>query len=335
MKKSYLILIILLVTSIWLSSAQSEKKILYKKLYNSIKSTQDFIEPQWKMNFYFQDGTGAKDTLSIGYDSSANQYSSQIDPQFDEGWQQIDTTQFNVYIYKYAETGSGMYPTYPPIDIDIVRKTSISSWPFPNMEFGWVHGELPVVMTWDIEQLDSPDLPYYFEDLAVPQPRAVIEMWSETSFGDDLEPMCINIVNDFDPPIPTVLLTNYPTIDNPYTNINGICMFSDAMWWWSQENTEIGYYFSDLPLIIVVPYGEHFTVYDTKNNVLDDLELFPKPKNNIIKLKDAIATDSFTVYSLRGKELFKGYGNTIDISALKKGTYVVQTAKQTYKTFKR
>jgi len=74
---------------------------------------QTFDEPQWKMNIYFEDATGAKDTLTIGYDPSAQQAPEEIDPQFDEDWEQIDTTQFNVYMYKFGTVGE-IYPTWPP-----------------------------------------------------------------------------------------------------------------------------------------------------------------------------------------------------------------------------
>ncbi len=63
---------------------------------------QKFQEPQWSINIYFMDGTGARDTLTVGYDPSADTFSETIDPQFDESWEWIDTTNFNVYLSSFT-----------------------------------------------------------------------------------------------------------------------------------------------------------------------------------------------------------------------------------------
>ncbi|HIP48858.1 MAG TPA: hypothetical protein EYG92_07845, partial [Lutibacter sp.] len=134
---------------------------------------QTYDEPQWKLRLFFEDATGAKDTLTIGYDPSASIYLDEYEPQFGEVFKQVDTTKFNVYTQRNA---GQRHPTYPPIDTDMLMKTTITSWSKPYTEIGWVHGQPPVTITWEEPQLDSPNLPVIFEDIET-YPRARIDMW--------------------------------------------------------------------------------------------------------------------------------------------------------------
>ncbi|MBK6730753.1 MAG: hypothetical protein IPG60_07235 [Bacteroidetes bacterium] len=55
-------------------------------------------QPAWVFPLWFEDGTGAKDTLYLGYDSEGQDYGyPQSDTVFAEYFNLIDTTKFNVY----------------------------------------------------------------------------------------------------------------------------------------------------------------------------------------------------------------------------------------------
>ena len=97
-----------------------KKTLLLLLFIVCIKQTN--AQEQWSINIYFEDATGATDMLTFGYDPTAGEYLDEIDPQFGENWQQIDTTKFNVYILK--NTPPYYSPITPPIDTNIVLKKS-------------------------------------------------------------------------------------------------------------------------------------------------------------------------------------------------------------------
>lgn len=125
-------------------------------------------QPQWLMPLYFQDGNGDRDTVYIGYDSTASSRGEDIDTAFNEGWIIIDTTKFNVILWQYPSYSPG-----PDIITNIVRKTDIRSW-FLGAEIGFVKGKTPVTLKWVDSLLYSSALP--FPDIS-PRPRARIDLY--------------------------------------------------------------------------------------------------------------------------------------------------------------
>jgi hypothetical protein len=282
-------------------------------------SGQTIEEPQWQMNFYFEDATGARDTLTLGYDPSADPYWTFIDYQYNEGWQWIDTTKFNVYILKYG-TGGDMYPVYPPIDTDSVRKKSIASWPNPGILFGWVHGMLPVTVKWDADQLDSPDLPTHFIDL-VSYPRARVDLWYQPT-GYFSEPQCATIIAD--PPPPTTILTNSETYTWPAP-----CVMVDSLVWNSDPPEEPGYSILP-PELLVVPFNDIYWYIDVEE-IDNNIRIFPNPaKDYIIIYLDTDIVLEVQLVDIFGKacslktRCLPGE-NRIDLTALPTGVYFLKT----------
>lgn len=155
-------------------------------------------EPQWMMPLYFEDANGDKDTVYIGYDTSAGDGVYDIDPAFNEGWIKVDTTKFNVFLW--------MYPNEPPVGSyeifsDSVRKKDITSFPYPNAHIGFTKGKMPIILKWVDSLLYSSKLP--FPDIT-PRPRARIDLYGESG-----EPPYFNFPIEFEP----YSLTDYPTED--------------------------------------------------------------------------------------------------------------------------
>jgi len=278
-----------------------------------------FDEPQWKINVYFADATGAKDTLTIGYDPSASPYISIIDPQFDEGWIQIDTTKFNVYLRQFS-TGNTS-PEWPPIGTDMVRKKSITSWSYPDCEFAWMHGEVPITMTWDEPQLDSPNLPSIFTDLE-PYPRARIDIWLNYWF-ECVFPDCVDGCPISDPQPPNVILTSY----TDYVWSMAPCVLSDFLIWDPEYSTEIDENVIDIPSLTIRPFEDEFWLGDSEYKDVK-ITIYPNPANDIlyINIKNDEVIHSVQIYNVQGESLLKEKSRfeQLDISFLLDGIYLIR-----------
>ena len=206
-------------------------------IMSHISWSQKYQEPQWEMPFYFEDALGQLDTIWIGYDPSASMGLWQIDPQFDEDWKWIDTTQFNVYL-----TYQGQHP-------DSVIKRDISSWPYLiGSNFRFTKGKLPVVMKWEEELLNSPNMPGFYSPVS-PRPRARIDLMSgsggafsglvECQYGDG---MGIDLYPDI--------------ICSGYIPTNNEVLFPNQCW------NKDSLYFRYIPQIPYEYIAEYFT-YET------------------------------------------------------------------------
>ncbi|MCD4794590.1 MAG: T9SS type A sorting domain-containing protein [Bacteroidales bacterium] len=272
---------------------------------------QKYEEPQWKIPLYFEDATGAKDTIWIGYDPNADDHFETIDPQFDEDWIWIDTTKFNAYIWHYPNCS----PTYP-IDTDSVRKTTIASWIFPYSELGFVKGEMPVTITWDEHKLNSPDLPDNFPDIS-PRPRARIDMTFD--FGPGItDPDCLVIYDG-----PTVVLTS---------NTEGLgmypCIKTENLIFNSTYEVEPGAAFFNF-FIQIMPHDYSYVSI----NEIDEkvVEVFPNIFKDEFFISNKSAKDfHYKVFSISEKKIltgniFSGQKNqNINMSIYPQGVYFIK-----------
>ncbi len=298
------------------------------KLAVAQTTTSTYEEPQWKMHFYFEDATGVKDTLTIGYDPTAHRYIEEMDIQFGEVWEEIDTTQFNVYIYK--DNGTDFYyPTTPPIDTNLVTKTNVSDWPYPQVEFGWVHGQPPITITWDDEMLDSENLPNVFVNLD-DYPRARIDLWVDY-WTEWMIPDCIEYFEDPTPPI--AMLSSSPD----YLSIYSSCVFRDELSFDIESSNEIGDVM-DTPFFILEPYDD-FWWLDTEVYVKQNVNIYPIPTYNYLYIdyERNVAID-FVITDVYGKEIkndvIEGDMKQIDVSSLANGVYFIKTEHFTTKFIK-
>lgn len=281
-------------------------------------TAQKYQEPQWKIPLYFEDATGAKDTLWIGYDPDAT---AGIDPQFDEGWMWIDTTKFNVYQWWYPQNT----PIYGSINTDSVRKTNISR--YLNGEMGFVKGVLPVTLTWDNAKLNSLDLP--FPDIS-PRPRARIDMWFDAMPGQT-DPDCY-VISDKPALVLssyTVGLEMYPCVKDHYAVFN------------NSNTNEPNQAF--IASISIMPHDYSYTSVNTIESNL--VRVFPNVFNNeLIITNNSNEFLNFEIISVSGKQLYTGnikagkIKQNINMSLFTQGIYFIKffgnTNNFTYKLFK-
>jgi len=111
-------------------------------------------QPTWRFHLAFEDGTGARDTIWMVYDTTATTDTSpwpgpNVDSLLGEGKVHIDTSIFNVWMYNPAgdttKTRAYPYSVYPSFDGTIIDAIN------------WVP---PMTITWDTSLFHAPYLPY-------------------------------------------------------------------------------------------------------------------------------------------------------------------------------
>ncbi len=289
---------------------------------NFYLTAQEYEEPQWKMPLCFEDATGAKDTLWIGYHPDAT---NGIDPQFDEGWKWIDTTKFNVYQWGYPN----YLPQYGSINTDSVRKTVIDT--YLGGGIGFIKGVLPIKLTWNEKKLNSPDLPKEgFPDIS-PRPRARIDFWFDPALGHT-QPDCVVLCSDK----PTVILSSYTDGLEMYP-----CVKSDSAIF-DNSNTNIpnhAFIFS----VLITPHN--YSDLDIENIYKGQVKIQPNIFASDFSIENNTGNDmQYTIFSVTGKEILKGMINSkelrqnINMSQHPRGIYIIKlsnnTKNFTYKLFK-
>ncbi|MBA3649882.1 MAG: T9SS type A sorting domain-containing protein, partial [Chitinophagales bacterium] len=178
--------IILLFPLIFLS------KILLAQVY-TVPGAQ--IQPAWVFPLWFEDGSGAKDTLYFSYDPNAGSVSDTI---FGEKKEQLDSTMFQAYYACAIDTNFSAY-----------KKITLTS-PQIGVNICFFNTQMPLTLRWDSKVLNSDSLP--LPDQA-PAPRA------QGVLAYDL-PMQINMCS-FELPL---LMT-----DTTLYVWDTICSFSDSI----------------------------------------------------------------------------------------------------------
>jgi hypothetical protein len=272
-------------------------------------------KPAWLMPLYFEDATGAKDTVYIGYDTRASSSESDIDTIFDEGWIKVDTSKFNAFIW--------LYPGYAPsgdyiINSDSVRKKDISYWPYPHAQVGFIKGKMPLILKWEDSLLNSPVLP--FKDIS-PRPRARIDFYCGCG-----EPGYNNC------PIEGHLtLTGYPTPD-----LQHICKDSVVF---NGSGTRIPSYVLFNIYAFVVPHNfKSFTsAENTKSNYVS---VYPNPFTSHINISNpGLSALEITVVNAIGQVFFVTRNSsaliTIDTKDMQGGIYIIKITSFNNSYFKK
>lgn len=151
-----------------------------------------FENPSWLMPLVFEDATGAKDTVFLGYDERASFASFTIDSMFNEFFYPFDTSRFTAFLLagfnNYSVNCNNNYPE-PVKKINVFGGLVSSCMSFFN-------AKMPVTLTWNDSLLDSPELP--FSDIS-PRPRARLDMFCARNFScpdDDV----LHILTNYDVP---------------------------------------------------------------------------------------------------------------------------------------
>ena len=111
-------------------------------------------QPTWRFHLAFEDGTGARDTIWMVYDTAATTDvvpwpGPNVDTLLGEGRINIDTSLFNVWIYNpigdTTKTRAYPYSVFPSFDGTIIDAIN------------WTP---PMTITWDTSLFHAPYLPY-------------------------------------------------------------------------------------------------------------------------------------------------------------------------------
>ncbi|NOZ45871.1 MAG: T9SS type A sorting domain-containing protein [Chlorobi bacterium] len=260
-------------------------------------------DPQWVAPFYFEDANGDKDTIYIGYDSLAGPSILDIDEQFDEGWQWIDTSKFNVYILQYPHFNPG--PDH--IISDYVRKKNVTAGTM-YADIGFVHGKMPITMKWLDSLFYSDNLP--FPDL-FPRPNARADIYweqSEPGYGD-------------------CNMDEAPFVLTDYFNEGFQCFAMDSLYLDGSGNW--------LPRLAILYMSLHIVPYNyglstIQNNSKISIEIYPNPFNNELHIEfGKLFNGTINIYSIDGKIIYKSEisnnQNNLSINPnfMNKGVYLI------------
>lgn len=280
--------------------------ITFFLLYN-YSFSQQYQQPKWLMPFFFEDGNGARDTVYIGIDTTADLYPEIIDSQFNEGWQWIDTTKFNVYLWYYPgqPPWEGMHST------DSVRKKDITSFPWPFVHVGFIKGKMPITMKWKNSFLNSDSLATWFPDIS-PRPRARVDVY------------CGGGVPGVHCPLEEIPYILTDSCDDEF-----IYCFHDSLFWDCFSDTPPAFAIASLILNIVPHDKPIYGIEETPMN--KNFAIVPNPfvdvcgiiNNNEIEFR-------YEVYNIYGKkcfsknELIKNKIEDINIQNFTNGIYFIR-----------
>ncbi|HLG34018.1 MAG TPA: T9SS type A sorting domain-containing protein [Bacteroidia bacterium] len=267
-------------------------------------------QPKWSMALYFEEASGLKDTLYLGYDSVADYGHSLHDTIYNEKLIPVDTFDFHAKWY---------FPgcSTPPL-CDSIYKVNISHlWfnYFPNTSISEIHfqnGNWPLRFSWDVSLFRSDSLPFPDQD---PLPRAQGILYFAYSFcgvhenGNWLNCSSTNdniVISDtaswFCRARDSITLLT--AFGNPNTSLmNGYFTFKVEAWTGLLlgENTIIG-----------------------NNNIL----IYPNPCAGIIKISNGFNPYEIFLYDVMGQEvksvISKTKNTEIDLSALSRGIYFLK-----------
>lgn len=285
---------------------------------NSLQAQK--IEPQWKIYLAFEDGTGQKDTVWLGYDPLAT-YGQNPDTIFGERWEYLDTSKFNVYV------------EYDPPSNKAIKSRIFPTNLFVHMNLYVTKGKLPVTMKWEKNKLNSENLPNYLYPNIPNRPKARIDVYQLGVLLDIQIPDC---PFSFDM-IPQMILTDYESEDF-YSMCH--CIKYDSVYFSETEN------YSELGETVKYPESLKFGVnpYNYEPDIVDivetDISLYPNPVSNILTINNKNNKKLLVnIYDIHGSLILndKVYDHTtnIDMSNFIKGLYLIKIIdNDNFKTFK-
>lgn len=285
---------------------------------NNVFAQKDttYIQPQWLMPLYFEDGNGEKDTLWIGYHPNATCLGyADADTIFGEKWIEIDTNRFNVCQNQYPGETIQCDQLYS----NKILKTQIFgndcggitseilSFPF---EISFYKGILPIKISWNPMDFKSNELP--FPDIS-PRPKVRIDLlcggncWQHCPW-DQVILLTDTLVDEYCW-IPNWVFSDSITFINcyPYPNSPG-CV--------------LGYINA-----FVVPHNYSACWASVENHNKEAIEVYPNPFFNEINVNGIVGKYSYSIYNVFGNILKKGVlenSSLIDMGFLKEGVYVFE-----------
>jgi hypothetical protein len=317
MKKIYLI-IILTISSFTLT-AQPSDSIDWQTVINDYYTKyQPQKSPAWLFPLIFEEGTGQRDTIYLGFDDEAsNSLRAGADSLFSEKWITIDSLEFHAAF------------SINTVDNNEILKVAISKANGGygvNNEIKFVNGVTPLIVHWDkslfyhdslslfiFDTLNHGIVPYLYGNMGIP---------------------------------------DYETYDN-LCNWNYYPILGDTVPWNAyycirEDSITLKSAFTSLsvPLSPIASFAVNpwrYLISDTEQQVPNQLNLkvYPNPTNELVFIK--LEENSFfdlKLYNLLGQQVdFKTnqlQSTTLNLSSFPKGIYflIIQTKESRTKTIK-
>lgn len=157
--------------------------LLFANFYASSQTIPNASQqPQWVFPLFFEEGTGQKDTLYLGYDSAATSFLP-VDSTFGET--HIVDTQLNAFSVFWQSCCDGV--------LDTILKVNIGGNNGIHGPIQFRNAELPLTIWFDATLLNHPALPFPSQ---FPAPRAEALVWFDLPAIVPQVPSC-----DFSHPI--------------------------------------------------------------------------------------------------------------------------------------
>lgn len=255
------------------------------------------VQPEWVFPLWFEDATGAKDTLYLSYDSnSGDPFNNAFDSIYGDNYLvPLDTSKFQAYFGCSLST-------------DLLVQNSIcSKIEFLTPDICFINCQLPLIMRWDVNMFRSNALP--FPDQS-PAPRAqgliTYDFAIQTTGGC---PVAVLISDTF---------YNTPPAD---------CYQVDSATFINTFGGGMGYLQFLIQKWTGIPGGTSIEQISTNELI----HIYPNPFNDLITiiLTDGLCSNCIIeIYDLTGRLIFvkndfAKQNHSLDLSILKNGTYLI------------
>ncbi|TVR79514.1 MAG: T9SS C-terminal target domain-containing protein [Chitinophagaceae bacterium] len=245
-------------------------------------------QPQWFMPIMFEDATGQRDTIYLGYDSTSTAHLTGFDANF-ETWKNLDTSKFNVYIHQ-----AGFSP-------ELVKYVKVVGNYIPNYSIRFVKGVYPIKMKWVDSLMYSYRLPY--PEIEAGRPRARIDMACEYTGEPGYFPCGIG----FD--MPPYILSDYDHPDfnseawyPPYGLVHSDSIYFEGSGLYLAQNPHFS---SDIRLTLR-PHNDPLSV-NVKEIDPRQFKIYPNPFENDIYLTNKTnILSKYSIYNVLGRKLQTG-----------------------------
>lgn len=276
--------------------------LIYILIYSNLYSQEI---PQWAIALYFEDSNGQVDSVTVGYDPSAEAWDA-FDINFEE-YTWIDTAKFDVVVNRYG--------TYSPItgdyNADSAKQIEISSTYNFGATLNFINGKMPITMTWDMSLFYSSELP--FPNIS-PLPNGVAYVYCGSA-----EPGYINCPSAFDDDPLTI--TDQPNINYIYPIESPHLFDGSGEFPYENPETALGAQFQ----LLFTPYDTHTLILE--QNGKPEIKIFPNPFQDFLYINSTETITDFYIINYLGEVIYFSNtsfnGTKILLPSIPSGIYTV------------
>jgi hypothetical protein len=250
------------------------------------------VQPEWVFPLWFEDATGAKDTLYLAYDYNCGSFTNpDIDTLYGDNLVLLDTSKFQVL-------GCNGLPSNL-----LVRKSDCVNPDFFYIEFCFWKCQLPLIVRWDVNLFRSDVLPFADQS---PAPRAQGLLW-------------------YDLPLQTASPCHYsvPVLLSDSSIFSGACSRVDSI---SFYNNPPIFGLSQITLYIVPWTGKNFTSVEIAKE--KSFNIYPNPVDDLLHIQcNGNGLYNISITNMQGQTLLATQSNadmTLEVDNIPAGIYILK-----------